>query len=292
MLYSMTGYGKGEAQVDHLALSVEIKTVNHRYADITVKLPRTLMALENEVRRQVGQVLRRGKIDVYVNFGQADESVIVPTINKPLAEAYNELFTHLRNDLGLSGGVSLEMLVAQKDVVQMREAESSIEGARNTLQQALERALEQVSVMRRTEGEATTQDLNERLSQLEALLAEIERRAPTIPREWQGKLMERLNRLQQNVEYDPQRVAQEVALFADRCDISEEITRFRSHLAQFRSLFSDAEPVGRRMDFLVQELNREVNTMGSKSNDADLTRVVVALKAELEKIREQVQNVE
>ncbi len=292
MLYSMTGYGKGEAQVDHLALAVEIKTVNHRYADITVKLPRTLMALENEVRRQVGQVLRRGKIDVYVNFGQADESVVVPTINKPLAEAYNELFTHLRNDLGLSGGVSLEMLVAQKDVVQMREAESSIDGARNTLQQALERALEQVTVMRRTEGEATTQDLNERLSQLETLLAEIERRAPTIPREWQGKLMERLNRLQQNVEYDPQRVAQEVALFADRCDISEEITRFRSHLAQFRSLFSDAEPVGRRMDFLVQELNREVNTMGSKSNDADLTRVVVALKAELEKIREQVQNVE
>lgn len=292
MIHSMTGYGKGEAQVDHLALSVEIKTVNHRYTDITVKLPRTLLALENEVRRQVGQMLRRGKIDVYVNFGQADESVVVPTINRPLAAAYNELFTHLRNELGLSGGVSLEMIVAQKDVVQLREAESSSEGVRDVLQTALERALEQVCAMRRTEGAATTRDLNERLAQLEVLLAEVEGRAPAIPREWQGKLMERLSRLQQNVEYDPQRLAQELALFADRCDISEEITRFRSHLGQFRGLFDDAEPVGRRMDFLVQELNREVNTMGSKSNDADLTRVVVAMKAELEKIREQVQNVE
>ena len=292
MLYSMTGYGKGEAQLDHVGLNVEIKSVNHRYADITVKLPRALMAVENEVRRQVGQVLRRGKIDVFVNFGQADESVVVPVINRPLASAYHDLFAHLRNELGLSGGVSLEMIVAQKDVVQLREAESSAESVREVLLQALERALEQVSAMRRAEGEATARDLRERLDQLEGMLAEVESRAPSIPREWQGKLLERLARLKQNVEYDPQRVAQEIALFADRCDISEELVRFRSHLGQFRDLFGDAEPVGRRMDFLVQELNREVNTMGSKSNDAELTRVVVAMKAELEKVREQVQNVE
>jgi uncharacterized protein (TIGR00255 family) len=292
MINSMTGYGKGEAQADNAVLSVEIKTVNHRYADITAKLPRTLLALENEVRRQVGQVLRRGKIDVYVNFGQAEESSVVPVLNRPLANAYNELFTHLRNELGLSGGVSLEMIVAQRDVIQLREAESSVEGLREVLLQALERALEQVSAMRRLEGEATAQDLNERLVQLEGMLSEVELRAPSIPREWQAKLTERLARLHQNLEYDQQRVAQEIALFADRCDISEELTRFRSHLAQFRGLFTDAEPVGRRMDFLVQELNREVNTMGSKSNDAELTSVVVAMKAELEKVREQVQNIE
>lgn len=292
MINSMTGYGKGEAQADNAVLSVEIKTVNHRYADITVKLPRTLLSLENEVRRQVGQVLRRGKIDVYVNFGQAEESSVVPVLNRPLANAYNELFTHLRNELGLSGGVSLEMIVAQRDVIQLREAESSTEGLREGLSQALERALVQASAMRRVEGEATAQDLCERLDQLEALIGEVEQRAPLIPREWQAKLQERLARLQQNLEYDPQRVAQEVALFADRCDVSEELIRFRSHMVQFRALFSDAEPVGRRMDFLVQELNREVNTIGSKSNDADLTRVVVAMKAELEKVREQVQNIE
>jgi uncharacterized protein (TIGR00255 family) len=292
MINSMTGYGKGEAQAENSALSVEIKTVNHRYADVTIKLPRTLMVLENEVRRQVGQVLKRGKIDVFVNFGQAEESTVVPVLNRPLANAYSELLTQLRNELGLSGGVTLEMLIAQKDVIQLREAESRPEDVRTCLLQALQKALEQVSAMRRAEGEATALDLDERLVQLEGLLGAVEQRAPLIPQEWQAKLKERLARLQQTLEYDPQRVAQEIALFADRCDISEELTRFRSHLGQFRTLFSDAEPVGRRMDFLVQELNREVNTMGSKSNDAELTKVVVAMKAELEKVREQVQNVE
>jgi uncharacterized protein (TIGR00255 family) len=292
MIQSMTGYGKGEAQVDNVALAVEIRSVNHRYADITVKLPRTLLALENEIRRQVGQVLRRGKIDVFVTFGQAEETAVVPVLNRPLALAYGELFTSLRNELGLSGGVSLEMIVSQRDVIQLREAESSVDAVQGCLMTALERALEQLAAMRRVEGEATAGDLRERLDLLETLLGAVEQRAPLIPQEWQGKLMERLTRLQQSLEWDPQRVAQEVAVYADRCDISEELVRFRSHLGQFRAMFADPEPVGRRMDFLVQELNREVNTMGSKSNDAELTRVVVTMKAELEKVREQVQNVE
>lgn len=292
MIHSMTGYGKGEAQIDNTGLAVEIKTVNHRYADITVKLPRSLMVLENDVRRQVGQVLKRGKIDVFVNFGQSEESSVAPVLNRPLALAYRDLFTQMRNELGLSGGVTLEMILAQKDVVQLREAESSPDMLRHCLMTALERALAQLVGMRRNEGEATAADLRDRFAQLESLLDEVERRAPMIPREWQVKLTERLSRLQQNLEWDPQRVAQEVAVYADRCDISEELVRFRSHVGQFLALFDDAEPVGRRMDFLVQELNREVNTMGSKSNDADLTRAVVAMKAELEKVREQVQNVE
>ena len=292
MINSMTGYGKGEAQAGNVVLTVEIKTVNHRYADITVKLPRSLMAMENELRRQVGQVLKRGKIDVYVNFGQTEESPVVPVLNRPLALAYHELFTQMRNELGLSGGVTLDMIISQKDVVQLRETESGAEVLQACLAEALERALGQVAVMRGNEGAATAADLHERLAQLDALLAQVEQRAPLIPQEWQAKLMERLARLQQNHEWDPQRVAQEIAVYADRCDISEELARFRSHLGQFRGLFDDQEPVGRRMDFLVQELNREVNTMGSKSNDADLTRTVVAMKAELEKVREQVQNIE
>ena len=292
MINSMTGYGKGEAQVDNVALTVEIRSVNHRYADITVKLPRTLLAVENEIRRQVGQVLRRGKIDVFVTFGQTEEATVVPVLNRPLAQAYHDLFTRLRNELGLSGGVTLEFLAAQRDVIQLREAESSAEAVQGSLMTALERALDQLAAMRRVEGEATANDLRERLAVLEELLGAVEQRAPLIPQEWQGKLMERLARLQQNLEWDPQRVAQEIAIYADRCDISEELVRFRSHLGQFRAMFDDAEPVGRRMDFLVQELNREVNTMGSKSNDAELTRAVVAMKAELEKVREQVQNIE
>jgi len=288
----MTGYGKGEAQADSVAITVEIKTVNHRYADITAKLPRSLMALENEIRRQAGQVLRRGKVDLFINFGQAEESSVVPVLNRPLALAYRDIFTQLRNELGLSGGVTLELIAAQRDVIQLCEAESSAETLQHCLLEALQRALEQVVAMRRTEGEATAADLRDRLAQLESLLGHVELRAPMIPQEWQAKLTERLTRLQQNLEWEPQRVAQEIAIYADRCDISEELVRFRSHMGQFRALFDDAEPVGRRMDFLVQELNREVNTMGSKSNDADLTRLVVAMKAELEKVREQVQNVE
>ncbi len=292
MIHSMTGYGKGEAQVGGVSLSVEIRTVNHRYSDVTVKLPRPLLALENEVRRQIGQAVRRGKIDVFVGFAQAEEAAVVPVVNRPLAAAYHELFTRLRNDLGLSGGVTLELIAAQKDVIQLRETESGAEDVQACLQEALALAIDQLLTMRRAEGAATAGDLDERLAALEGMLAAVEQRAPLIPSEWQAKLLERLARLQQNLEFDPQRLAQEVALFADRCDISEELVRFRSHIAQFRGLFGDPEAVGRRMDFLVQELNREVNTMGSKSNDAELTRVVVAMKAELEKVREQVQNVE
>ncbi|PLY02972.1 MAG: hypothetical protein C0624_07245, partial [Desulfuromonas sp.] len=146
--------------------------------------------------------------------------------------------------------------------------------------------------MRVVEGQATADDMRERMDGIETMLASIVERAPEVAREWQEKLLERLAKLQPDVATDPQRVAQEVAIFADRCDISEEVTRFRSHLVQFRELFASSEPVGRQMDFLLQELNRETNTMGSKSNDAELTRQVVAIKAELEKIREQVQNVE
>ena len=206
---SMTGYGKGEAQAGNVALTVEIKTVNHRYADITVKLPRSLMALENDLRREVGQSLRRGKIDVFVNFGQAEESSVVPVLNRPLALAYRDLFTQLRNELGLSGGVTLELLAAQRDVIQLREADVAPEVLRGGVFQALAQAVDQLLAMRRAEGEATAADLRERLAQLDGLLAEVEQRAPAIPLEWQAKLTERLARLQQNFEWDPQRVAQE-----------------------------------------------------------------------------------
>jgi uncharacterized protein (TIGR00255 family) len=194
--------------------------------------------------------------------------------------------------LGLSGGITMEMITSQKEVIQLREMEGTADAVQACLTAALAKALEQLLVMRRVEGEATASDLRDRLDLLENLLGSVEQRAPLIPQEWQAKLTERLERLQPNLEWDPQRVAQEIALYADRCDISEELARFRSHLGQFRAMFTEDEPVGRRMDFLVQELNREVNTMGSKSNDAELTRAVVAIKAELEKIREQVQNVE
>jgi len=288
----MTGYGKGDASHEDMTVSVEIKTVNHRYSDITVKLPRSFLSMENGVRKQVGAALGRGKIDVYVNYEMATAAQAVPSLNRELAAAYHRLFNDMARDLGLADPVTINHIISQKDVVQMADTEIDDKVLQKCLHEATNSALQNLLAMRQAEGGAILADLEERLKTLESLLGQIEARAPQVPREWQERLTERLERLQQNVEWDPQRVSQEIAVFTDRCDISEEITRFKSHLAQFRDMFADPEPVGRRMDFLVQELNREVNTMGSKSNDAELTKSVVAMKSELEKIREQVQNIE
>jgi uncharacterized protein (TIGR00255 family) len=292
MIKSMTGYGKGRAGSEGGSLTVEIKSVNHRYCEIGVKAPRFLLAWEAEVRKRIGERLKRGKIDVFINQEFSDAGAVVPMLNRPLAAAYVELFGQMRREFSLSGEIPLGLLASQKDVVLLRESEPDEDRARTLLGEALAVALDQLEKMRQAEGEATLQDLQSRIDLLEEMLGRIEARSALVPREWQEKLKERLARLTGELEVDPQRLAQELALFADRCDISEELSRFRSHLQQFRALFQTAEPVGRQMDFLVQELNRETNTMGSKSNEAELTRLVVAIKAELERIREQVQNIE
>lgn len=292
MIASMTGYGKGQAEVDGLCLTVEIKTVNHRYGDVTVKSPRFLFAFENDIKKRVGEVLKRGKIDLFISQEAVSERGLAPALNRPLAAAYVQVFEEMRETFGLGGELSLALLASQKDVVTLREGDLDETALRQCLDRALGAALEAVVKMRRAEGEATLTDMAERLRLLEEMLAEVEARAPQVPGEWLAKLEARLAKLKNDLDLDPQRLGQELAIYADRCDISEELTRFKSHLVQFRALFSQDEAVGRQMDFLVQELNREVNTMGSKSNDAELTRKVVAMKAELEKIREQVQNIE
>lgn len=292
MVASMTGYGKGQAEVEGIALAVEIKTVNHRYGDVTVKSPRFLFPYENDIKKRVAEVLKRGKIDVFVSQDASSEKGMVPALNRPLAAAYVEVFEEMRGAFDLSGDVPMALLAAQKDVITIREGELNESALLSCLDQALGQALEAVRQMRCAEGEATLRDMQTRIDLLEEMLVGVELRAPQVASEWRDKLEARLAKLQKDFDYEPQRVAQEIAIFADRCDISEEVTRFKSHLVQFRGLFVQAEPIGRQMDFLVQELNREVNTMGSKSNDADLTRVVVSMKAELEKIREQVQNIE
>ncbi|WP_316347031.1 YicC/YloC family endoribonuclease [Desulfuromonas acetoxidans] len=292
MIKSMTGYGKGQVGGSDAHYSVEIKTVNHRYADITVKVPRTLMFLERDLKKWTAERLTRGKIDVFVNRESTEQAVVTPVANDALATEYVHLFRAMSERYHLSGDIPLSLLVAQKDVVTLQETNLDEELVRDTLQQTLEKAIDAVETMRLKEGAALQEDIQERLSDMESLLQVIEERAPLVVDEWRQKLQQRLERLQSDVEPDPQRVAQEVAIFADRCDISEEVVRFKSHLVQFRQLFESEDAVGRQMDFLIQELNRETNTMGSKSNDAELTRQVVAIKAELEKIREQVQNIE
>ena len=292
MIKSMTGYGKGQTCVDGLTVTVEVRSVNHRYGDVSVKAPRALLASELEIKKRVAERLKRGKIDVFITQETAAGTSALPALNLPLAEAYMQLFEKLARDFPVTGGVPLELLAGQRDVVLLQEGGVAEEVLAGAVELALAMALDMLEKMRLAEGAATLADFEQRLATVEELLGQIETRAPQVPLEWQQRLRERLARYAQEIEIDPQRLAQELAVYADRCDISEELTRFRSHLQQFRTLFVTAEPVGRQLDFLVQELNREANTMGSKSNDAELTRSVVTLKSELEKIREQVQNVE
>ncbi len=291
MIKSMTGYGRGQAEVNGVSFSVEIKTVNHRYADVKIKSPRLLAPLESEIKKQVLTVLKRGKIDLFISQEHTSTIASIPVIDEPVAKAYIEAFNHLRSISGLSGEISLEFLAAQKDVLVLKDTEFASDDVWNCLTLAIDSALASLQEMRNKEGAATAVDISNRLELLSQSLVTIEQLAASVPLEWQQKLQDRLARLQVN-DGDPQRVAQEIAIFADRCDISEELSRFSSHLSQFNDLLQRQEPVGRQLDFLVQELNREANTMGSKSNDADLTRQVVTVKSELEKIREQVQNIE
>ncbi|MDY6849246.1 MAG: YicC/YloC family endoribonuclease [Thermodesulfobacteriota bacterium] len=292
MIKSMTGYGKGQGESENLSLTVEIKTVNHRFGDISVKAPRFLMGYDHEIKKRVSQRLRRGKIDLFISQESQEKLAAAPAFNPALAEAYVEMFRRMATAYDLKDDLSVPLLAAQKDVIVLQDCAVAAEEIRQCLDQALESALDAVESMRVAEGHATQEDIAARLDLIGDVLEKIGARAPEVVQEWQVKLKQRLDRLASEVDFDEQRVAQEVALFADRCDISEEIARFKSHLQQFHDLLEQQEPVGRQLDFLVQELNREANTMGSKSNDSQLTRQVVQLKAELEKIKEQVQNVE
>lgn len=292
MIKSMTGYGRGQSQRGSLSFTVEIKSVNHRYADITIKAPRLVTPFEAQIKKQVSAVLKRGKIDLYVTQNNNLVATVKPVVNQQMAAAYLNAIHQLRHLDGVSGDVSLEYLASLPDVVKLEEMSLAAEEVLACLEDALTEALTAIVEMRRVEGAATASDMAERIALLTQTMSLVEAQAATVPQEWQRKLSERLARLQNGTEIDEQRVAQEIAIFADRCDISEELVRFHSHLQQLNELLFSAEPVGRQMDFLVQELNREANTMGSKSNDASLTRYVVSLKSELEKIREQVQNIE
>ncbi len=291
MIKSMTGYGRGQAEINGLSFSIEIKAVNHRYGDINVKAPRLLASYESEIKKRVATQLKRGKIDVFISQESSAGLTSAPVVNEAVALAYIAAFENLKKVSGSRGDISLEFLANQKDVINFKEEEVDTDTLCKCVFKALDDAIETMMEMRIKEGAATVDDINNRLDLITTELKDIEACAPRVPIEWQEKLRDRLARLQEK-DGDPQRIAQEIAIFADRCDISEEISRFNSHLDQFGKLMENSEPVGRQMDFLVQELNREVNTMGSKSNDAELTRHVVTLKSELEKIREQVQNLE
>ncbi len=290
---SMTGYGKGEAVSAAGRLTVEIKTVNNRYSELSVKMPRSFMAAELELRKLVAKKINRGKADLFVQWEPAMDATSVPPVNHAVAQGYKQAFVELAHELHLSADIPISLIVAQKNVLQ----ETALEEDQDRfplLQEAAERALDDLQRMRSAEGDLLSLDLEARRQTLSGLITDVATRAPLVVQEGSNRLRQRLEKLLagSGADLDPQRLVQEVAILADRSDITEELVRFQSHLAQFDGMLKQQEPVGRKLDFLMQEFNREVNTIGSKANDAEITRLVVQLKAELEKMREQVQNIE
>lgn len=291
MIKSMTGYGKGESVHQAGRFVVEVRCVNHRYGEVTVKLPRALMQFENDIKKRVAERLVRGKIDVFIQVENA-LALGVPTPNLPLARGYLKAFGTIREALGLSGEPDLAFIASQRDVITVAaEAEASLEEIPAELVAALEEALRRVDEMRLFEGESLYADFLKRRETLAQWIARVAERAPAVVAEYAARLKERIGQLCENA-VSEERLALEVAVLADKCDITEELVRLESHLRQFDETLGKGEPVGRKLDFLLQEINREVNTIGSKANDAQIAASVVELKAELEKIREQVQNIE
>ena len=293
MIKSMTGYGKAERTGnDGRTLTVEIRSVNHRYGEIGVRLPRHCYPFEQEVKKTVAERLKRGKIEVSILEEKSGGASLTPTLNLDLAGGYLEAFRTLKDRLALDGEPTLSLIAAQRDVFVMREETAGEEELRELLMATVRHAVSVHEEMRRREGAALLEDLLNRRAALNRLMEQVEKRAPAVVAEHAVRIRERLRQLLGDTALDEARLLQEVALMADRSDISEEIVRFMSHLQQLDEALTCGEPVGRKMDFLLQEMNREVNTIGSKANDGHLALLVVELKAELEKIREQVQNIE
>ena len=288
----MTGYGKGEASALSGNFLVEIRSVNHRYGEISVRMPRSFYAFENEVKRLASSVLKRGKIDIYLQWDETAAANSAPQLDLAVARGYYDAYTRLVKEFNVPQDAQISYIMSQKGV--MKEVAGSVDETelQPQLLAAVQAAVAALDGMRIREGEALADDLQARRRQIAEWSGLIGERTPQVVMEYRQKLKTRLEQLLEGAEMDESRLAQEVALLADRCDITEELVRLSSHFNQFDEALCSSEPVGRKLDFLMQEMNREVNTIGSKSNDAGITNLVIQIKAEMEKMREQVQNVE
>jgi len=292
MIRSMTGYGAASGASGKLEISVEIKSVNNRYLDCTVKLPRVFASIEEPLKSIVQKHISRGKVDVFVAIDSSNADDVEIKLNRPLAEAYLSALKELTGEYGLSGNVSAIELSRFPDVLKAEKRETDNEQLCADISAVLEEAVSEFNKMRIREGEKLFNDISARLSEIERLTALAAEISPRSVNEFRKKLEARMQEILETADVDQQRILMEAAIFADRVAINEETVRLYSHIAQLREMLESREPVGRKIDFLVQEFNREANTMGSKGNDTEMTRLIVDMKAEIEKIREQAQNIE
>jgi uncharacterized protein (TIGR00255 family) len=288
----MTGYGSAEIERDGQRLTAEIRSVNHRYCEVSVRAPRLVSAFEDQIRLLVQERYSRGKFNLSVTWSGAGDAGEVLKLNEVVADRYVALLDQLRKRYQLESGISVQTLAALPDLFAWEHTALSDEQTWELLKSLLTKACDNMEVMKGREGDALSRDFEQRLKLLRAQLDLISERAPMRPIEAKQRLMSRLQPLLEDVEIDPIRLSQELALLADRLDCTEECVRLAAHIDQFRSLIEGSELAGRKLNFLLQEMNREANTIASKSNDVEMTRAVIVIKEEIERLREQVQNVE
>ena len=293
MIRSMTAFAQETTKAKDQSLTLVVRTYNSRYLDINLRLAGPFSPLEDRIKGYIASRLSRGRVEVSIQYtGLGKNRNGTMTINIPLARTYWDKLNELKASLGVPGPVDLNVLLGLKDVLVYQESPSSEESLWQSIEGPLKHIMDGVDKMRSVEGRHLSRDLMSRIRTIEKAAGIISRKVPQVVRAYQLRLHKRVNELAGETKVDPQRLAQEVAILADRSDISEELVRLESHLKQLKTLFRETQPVGRKLEFLLQEINREINTVGSKSMDGSISQQVVVVKAELEKMREQIQNIE
>ena len=292
MVKSMTGYGRAEESVNGCTITVELRSVNNRYLDCNVRIPRLYLFAEDAIKTRVQNTISRGKVDVFVTLDNAGAGKVQVSVNKPVADGYYAALTQLAQEYHLSNDISVSLLSRFPEVLLAEKAEEDVEQMAKDICSVLDRALADFDQMRTREGERLKEDILSRAALIEEKVSLVEERSPQTVSEYRARLEARMNEVLSNTQLDPARILTEAAIFADKVAVDEETVRLRSHIGQLREMLAKGGATGRKLDFLIQEFNREANTIGSKCSDIEIARHVVDVKAEIEKIREQVQNLE
>ena len=289
---SMTGFGRAKLEKDNRIYQIEIKSVNHKYNDITIKMPRSFTYLEDKIKKEISKNVSRGKIDVFISFENYSQEGKQVIINNELVKEYMEKLNLLAQQNNLNLNVPATEITKLPDVLTLKEVETDGQEIENELFETLQESIISFTQMRNQEGTRIKEDLKNRICEVEKNVEKVSQYATRLVEEYVVKLEERIKEILKVDIVDQSRLAMEVVLYADKCSVEEEITRLRSHIIQFRDLLEEEKPIGKKIDFLIQEMNRETNTIGSKSGNLEITNLVVDIKTELEDIREQIQNIE
>lgn len=292
MIKSMTGYGSAKGTVEGLEISVELKSVNNKFLDTNIRMPRSFLFAEDAVKNLVQKHISRGKVDVFVNVDSSGADDMAVKVNEPLLKGYIDAIKHIAEEYGLSDDMSAMSVSRFPDVLTVEKKETDAEAISTGICEIAELALADYDKMRAREGEKLCEDVMSKLGTIEALVSAVEAESPKTVADYRARLEQKMAEVLGSTDIDQNRILTEAAIFADHIAVDEETVRLRSHMSQMKTMVNGASPIGRKMDFLIQEFNREANTIGSKCQNSDIAHIVVDLKSEIEKIREQIQNIE